>query len=374
VGRPVAGPVDAILYGPAALRDSRPAVHVHADDRLDRRLWWSIGLNGLIVIAEFVGGIASGSLSLLSDAVHNLVDVASLILAVLARRFARIPPSPRHTYGFRRLEVLAALANSVTLLVAVTLIVREAVVRFFEPRALDASILLPVAVVGLLANLGGVALLHRYASGSDLNVRSAFLHLVQDTLSSVVVVAVGLSASWRYSPYFDSIASILVAAFVLRAGWTVFREAFSILMEATPPDLDIVEIARECERRCGLASMHHVHVWETAGGERLLTAHVCLSDRALSEVEAVLRRVRRLLAERWGIEHATLEPEFEGCGSEEVLDRAGHRLGATIDALGDPGPVSCPSASEETGLRAGRPAAASAHGAEKKSTIDRPIA
>lgn len=319
-------------------------MHVHHADRVDRRLAWSILLNAAIVVAEFVGGIASGSLALLSDAVHNLTDVLSLVLAMIARRFARRPPSARHTFGFRRLEVLAALGNSAMLLVAVTLLVRESIVRLLSPREIDVHLMLPIAIVGLAANLAAVLLLHRHAKDDDLNVRSAFAHLVQDTLTSVIVVGVGIAARWGVPPWVDPAASLVVSLFIVRVGWRIFTEAFAILMEAAPAELDVEQLADECTAACDIEGLHHVHVWQTGGGERLLTAHVKLCNRSLDDVERILREVHRHLAVQWGIEHATLEPECRGCGSEEVIERHGHRLTDTKTSSAAGGAASAPAA------------------------------
>jgi cobalt-zinc-cadmium efflux system protein len=169
-------------------------------------------------VIEFVGGALSGSLALLSDAMHNLSDVAALIIAFLARRLGRRPPSLRHTYGPRRLEVFAALSNSATLLVVSTIIAREVVIRLVHPQAVRGVLMFTVALIGLLANLASVFLLKSHAHG-DLNIRSAFLHLVQDTLSSVVVVSAALLSGWRYGPDLDPIASLLVIIVIIHSGW-----------------------------------------------------------------------------------------------------------------------------------------------------------
>ncbi len=305
--------------------------HTHAsaeDGALDRRLLLSVLLNAVIVVAEVAGGLLSGSLALLSDAMHNLSDVAALAIAWGARRIGRAPPSLRHTFGLRRVEVLAALLNSATLLVVVTLIVHEAVIRLQAPQVIDGPLMLAIATVGLIANLVSVLILRAHAHGDDLNTRSAFLHLVQDTLSSVVVVAAALLSGWTYGPLLDPIASIVVALAVVRSGWQILREALGILMEATPAGVDIAALARECEQVCEIEEMHHVHVWETGAGVRMLTAHVRLPDECtLSQVEAHLAAIRAHLAQRWRIFHATLEPELHGCGSTELIEPEGHGPG-----------------------------------------------
>jgi cobalt-zinc-cadmium efflux system protein len=276
-------------------------------------------LNLVIVVVEVVGALLSGSVSLLSDAMHNLGDVAALFIAIFARRLARRPPSQRHTFGLRRAEVVAAVVNAATLLVLVTLVAREAIERLGTPRTLAPGTMLIVGIVGLLANLAAVLLLRPVAHASDLNLRAAFLHLVQDTLASGCVVVAALFAETRLGPTLDAAAALLIAAFVLRAGWTLLRQALHILLEGTPPGVDLTVLAQECRDRFSIEGLHHLHVWETGGGERLLTAHVLLPDQPLSTAQATLVQIHAYLAQRWHIHHATLEPEFQACEGQTLV-------------------------------------------------------
>ena len=285
---------------------------------MDRRLSFSILLNGVIVVAEVVGGFLSGSLSLLSDALHNLTDVGALALALLARRLGRRPPSVRHTYGLGRVEVLSALLNGATILVVGTLVCREAVIRILHPEPVAAGLMLAVASIGLLANLASVFLLKSHGH-DDLNMRGAFLHLLQDTLSSVVVVLAALLSDWRYGIYLDPIASILVIAMIVRSSWTLLNESLQVLLEATPTGLDLEALRTDIQKEIPGVDLHHVHVWEVRPGRRMMTAHVQVADHPLSEVDHVLKNIHARLEERWKIAHAVLEPEFGGCGSNELL-------------------------------------------------------
>ena len=285
---------------------------------LDRKLAFSIGLNALIVIAEFVGGVLSGSLALLSDAMHNLSDVAALTLALVARKLGRQPNSRKHTYGLGRLEVLAAFINSATLLIVSTLICREAVLRLLHPEPVHGGIMLTVATVGLVANLASVFLLKNHAHG-DLNMRGAFLHLVQDTVSSVAVVLAALFVNSRYGVYLDPIVSILVVLLILRSAWGLLRDAVRILLEGTPPGLDLAALQHDIQNHFPVRDMHHVHAWELNAGHRVLSAHVRLPEMPLSEVEILLGRIHEHLAHEWDIKHATLEPEVNGCGLTDLI-------------------------------------------------------
>jgi len=293
--------------------------HAHEAKPLEARLIGAIVLNALIVVAEIAGGLVSGSLALLSDAIHNLSDVAALIIAFVARRLGRRPPSSRHTYGLGRVEVMAALFNSATILVMGTLIIRSAMNRLLHPTPVLGSVMLAVAVVGLAANLFSVMLLKGHSHG-DLNMQAAVLHLFQDTMSSVAVVVAALLSGWRYGLYLDPIVSILVVALVLFSGWRLLRDAIRVLLEGTPVGLDLEVLRQDVHQLVPGCDLHHIHVWELRPDQRMLTAHLRLpNDGLLSKQETVLQQVRDRLQTRWAISHSTLEPEIVGCGENNLL-------------------------------------------------------
>ncbi len=287
---------------------------------LDRRLVFSILLNALIVVVQLIGGMLSGSLALLSDAVHNASDVAALTAALIARRLSRRPPTPSHTYGLRRIELVVALANGATLLVASTLIVREAVRRFAAPEPVRADMMLFVAAIGLVANLVSVLLLRGHGH-SDLNMRAAFLHLLQDTGSSLVVVlaAVLVLSGWEGALLADPIASLVVAVAVLFSGWQLLKATLNVLLEATPPGMDLEELQRQFEAAFPDMTLHHLHVWQVVPGRIYLTSHVRLSDRSLAEAETACQAAAEWLEHEWGIAHATLQPEVEVCEDDSLI-------------------------------------------------------
>jgi cobalt-zinc-cadmium efflux system protein len=285
---------------------------------LDRNLSISIGLNALIVVVEAAGGLLSGSLALLSDALHNLSDVAALALALMARKLGRRPNSPKHTYGLGRLEVLAAFINSATLLIVSTLICREAIVRLMHPEPIRGGIMLTVAVIGLIANLASVFLLKGHHH-DDLNMRSAFLHLAQDAVASALVVVAAFFSGWKYGAWLDPVVSILVLLLILRSGWSLLRDSVRILLEGTPPGLDLAALQRDVQEHFPVRDLHHVHVWELNAGRRALSAHVRMAAMPLAEAETLLSQIRGHLAHDWAIEHATLEPEVNGCGSNDLI-------------------------------------------------------
>lgn len=286
--------------------------------QLDRRLAAAIALNTASVVAEVIGGFVSGSLALLSDALHNSTDAAALALALAARILARRGPSMRHTFGWRRLEVIAALVNGATLLVVATLVVRSAVLRLQHPHPVEQHLMLMVAGFGLLANLGSMLLLRSH-DHNDLNTRAAFLHLLQDTLSSIVVVAAGALAHTRIGPWLDPAASLLVIALIVRSTFQLLRRALHILMQGTPPSVVIEELRQDVVTRFGLRDMRHIHVWELGTGYHVLTAHLVSTPDELLTVVRLVPQIRDYLRREWHIEHATLEVEAEpseGCSLE----------------------------------------------------------
>lgn len=290
-----------------------------ADASLDIRLLLSLGLNVVITVAEIAGGVMAGSLALLADAAHNLSDVFALGLAVGARRLGRRPPTVRHTYGLKRAEVIAALTNAVTLVAVTALIAREAIARLLHPLPVGRGLMLAVALVALAANGLSVLLLRRH-DARDINVRSAFLHLAQDALASLAVVVAALLSGTRFGIYLDPVAALVVGAVVLRGALLLVWETMGTLLEAAPVGVDLDRLVDQVNRLHAPARIHHVHLWEIAPGQRLLTAHVDLGQElGAREIEALLGGIKALLRRDWEVNHATLEPEVEGCGNGETV-------------------------------------------------------
>jgi cobalt-zinc-cadmium efflux system protein len=239
-------------------------------------------------------------------------------LAIFARRLGRRAPTTRHTYGFKRGEVLAALVNAAALIAISALIAREAVVRVLHPQPVNAPVMLVAAVVALLANLASVFLLRKH-SAEDINVRSAFLHLLQDALASLAVVIAALFARTAAGAYVDTAAAILIGIIVLRSALSIVWESLHTLLEAAPANLDVEDLAEAVTRRFPEVRLHHIHAWEVGPGQTAMTAHMKLGAVSLCDAERVASEIRGFLREEWDIAHATLEAEANGCGAEEIL-------------------------------------------------------
>lgn len=295
--------------------------HHHHDlepRKLDRRLWASAVLNLAVALVEFAGGIWAGSVALVADSAHNLADVGALGFAIFARRLGRRPPTPRHTYGFKRAEVMAALLNAAALIAVCVLIAREAIGRIFHPEPVRASLMLAAASAALLANVASVFLLRKHST-EDINVKSAFLHLLQDALASLAVVIAALFARTSGGARVDPAAAILISLVVLRSTVSIVWESLHTLLEAAPAGIDVQDVAEAVSRRFPNVQLHHIHAWEVGPRQCALTAHMKVGLIGLREAESIAADVRQFLQKEWGIGHATLEAEANGCGAEQIL-------------------------------------------------------
>jgi cobalt-zinc-cadmium efflux system protein len=291
--------------------DHAEGAHGASTARSVRRLGLSLAVTAGIMVAEAVGGVVSGSLALLSDAGHMLTDVAALGLALLAVRFASRPADEKRTFGFRRAEVLAAQANVAALVMLTAWIVWEAVGRLRHPGArIELGVMGGVAVVGLVANLVVLRWLH---DDHSLNARSAFLHVLGDAVSSVVVLA-GAVAMW-FEPgwtWIDPLLSLAISLLILWGALRLSLEIADILMEAVPRHLAIDDVCGAMGGVPGVLAVHDLHVWTISSGHHALSAHVVVGEADLGRNDAILDDVKGRLRERFGIDHTTIQIESAG--------------------------------------------------------------
>ncbi len=274
-------------------------------------------LNVLITVAELLGGLLSGSLALLSDALHNLSDTAALLISYGAARIARRPKNAGRTYGYRRAEILAAFVNAAVLLGICVFLVVEAVRRFAAPQPVDSGLMLAVAAIGLAANLASVLLLRRDAHAS-LNVRAGFLHLLGDAVSSVGVIAGGLLIRFLGATWIDPLATVLISLYIARESYLILRRTVDILMQGAAP-LDYEAIRRDVEGMARVRNLHHVHTWLADERTVHFEAHVDMDDMSLCEAQEVCAAIERLLEEKYGVSHVTLQPEVDSCPTKEMF-------------------------------------------------------
>ncbi|HEX2115871.1 MAG TPA: cation diffusion facilitator family transporter [Alphaproteobacteria bacterium] len=284
----------------------------------ERRILWAMALTGGFMVAELIGGILSGSLALIADAGHMLTDVAALALAHAGIRFGRRPADPKRSYGYRRLEVLAAFVNGIVLLVLTVWITVEAVQRFMAPVPILSTTMLAIAALGLLVNLASFAILR--GGTASVNVAGALAHVVGDLLGSLAAIAAALVILATGWTPIDPLLSLFVAALIVRSGWQIVRRAGHILLEGTPEGMDAAEIRDSLAGVPGVADAHHVHVWSLTSGSPIATLHLRLLPGA--QAGAVLVSVKRQLAETFGITHSTVEIDPEDRCADQSAPRS----------------------------------------------------
>ncbi len=296
--------------------------HQHTPDisSVGRRLFLTMGLNFLITITEVVGGILSGSLALISDALHNFSDGISVIISYIALRLKQRDFSYRHTFGLKRAEILAAIINSSVLIVISIYLFYESLLRFWYPQPIRGQMMTIVALVGLVANVLGTILLHR-DSRHSMNIRSAYLHLLSDAISSVGVVLGGVAIILWNITWVDPILTILIGLYILRESFRIVAEAVHVLMEGAPTDLSLEAVKEAVEALEDVQDIHHIHVWMVGENDVHLEAHVNVRDMLISESEALREKIEHLLQEKFNIAHITLQFECNRCTNEGLIRR-----------------------------------------------------
>ena len=284
-----------------------------------RALWISLGANAGFLVAEVVGGFAFHSLALLADAAHMLSDVVGLGIALVAQQLVDRRATARHSYGLQRAEVLGAQANGITLLVVAGWVIFEAVQRIGEPADVVGGGLLAIATLGLLVNVGSAVLLAR-ASGHSLNMRGAFVHMAVDAAGSVAAITAGVAVVLWNADWVDPAASIVIAVLVLWSAWGLLRDTAQVLLEGTPRGMDPAHVEAALATDGAVEAVHHLHLWNLASDVPAMSAHVVLrgDDVTLHDAQASGDRLKALLADRFGIGHATLELECHPCEPDSV--------------------------------------------------------
>lgn len=287
--------------------------HSHSNNRATtRRLALALVITLAFVVLEAAAGLFANSLALLTDAAHNITDVIALGLSWYALRIALRPANEGKTFGYHRVGILVALVNAVSLVLISLFVFYEAVQRLMNPVAVDDTVLIVVAIIAFIVNTG-TALLVRRGSESDLNQRSAFVHLAGDALATLGALVAGVGIALTGWDWLDPLASILIGALILWNVWDIAREALEILLEATPRDVDVGAMVRVMEQVPGVRGVHDLHVWSLSRDLRALSAHILADDVSISEGARIQRELNSVLHEQYGIAHATLQLECSGC-------------------------------------------------------------
>ena len=292
-------------------------MHNHTAEKNGKKLLFSMVLTGLIFFVELGGGLWTGSLALLSDSAHVFMDVFALGLSYLAIRVATLPANDRHTFGYHRMQVLAALANGVLLLIISVEILIEAFNRFKNPEPIVVGPMLVIAFIGLIVNVI-VALVLREHDHKDLNTRAAFLHVLGDLLASVGVILAGIAIFYTGQLWIDPLVSIVISVLILVSSGRLLKETVHILAEGMPDGMTASSVAETMKAVDGVAEVHDLHIWTVSPGFVALSSHVILEDRTLSESERILSEIKKNLSEKFEIEHTTIQFECTGCGQGVV--------------------------------------------------------
>ncbi len=292
--------------------------HKHRDLK-GRNLLIAILLNVLITAAQALGGIISGSLSLLSDALHNFSDVLSLIISYVANKYAKKDASLDKTFGYKRAEIIAAFVNAATLLIVALYLVYEAIIRFLNPKEIESSIVIWLALLGIVANGLSVIILRKNAR-ENMNMRSAYLHLFTDMAASVAVLVGGLLMKYFAWFWVDSALTILIAIYLIFMGYDLLKQSFRVLMLFTPEDINLEKLRAAVSKHPEIKNVHHIHIWQLNEEEIHMEAHIDFyEDISLSRFDVILNQVEAVLFHDFGINHVNIQPEFKKDDPKDVI-------------------------------------------------------
>lgn len=293
--------------------------HHHEASRPEKSLLFSTLLNLVVSIAEVIGGLVSNSLALISDALHNLGDTSALFIAWLANRVSRKKQNTRKTFGYKRIEILAALFNAIVLVVIIVYLFIEAFQRLSSPEPIKGLVMFIVAVIGLIANLTSVILLRKFKR-DNINIRAAYLHLLGDTISSVIVIITAALIYFYNIYWIDPLVTFLLGIYLLRETFLILKEALDILMQFTPSGLDLNDVKLSLEAIPGIENIHHVHAWNLNDKEIHFECHVDLSnDIRISETETIKNLVQKTLLNKYNVNHVTIQYEYNCCSDKNII-------------------------------------------------------
>ncbi len=296
---------------------TNPKIHKH--NVTGKNLILSILLNTVITIAQVIGGIISGSLALISDALHNFSDVLSLIFSLAAHKLSRRKASVSHTFGYKRAELIAAFINAATLIIVAFILIYHAIFRLIKPEPIESTLVIWLALLGILVNGFSVLLLRKDAA-HNLNMKSAYLHLFTDMMASVAVLTGGLLMKFYQIYWVDSVMTLLIAVYLILVGFDLFLKSTKMLMLFTPDNIDIKDIVREVHQIKGVGKLHHIHVWHLNEEELHLEAHLdCAADIKMSEFNDLLHEIEEVLYEKFDINHVNIQPEFQKVDPKDFI-------------------------------------------------------
>ncbi|WP_179021435.1 cation diffusion facilitator family transporter [Winogradskyella forsetii] len=293
--------------------------HSHSNDLNGRNLLISIFLNIAITAAQVVGGLLSGSLALLSDALHNFSDVISLIISYIANRLVKRKASLKRTFGYKRAEILAAFINASTLIVVAVLLIVEAIKRFQDPHQIESDLVIWLSAVAILGNGFSVLLLKKNAE-DNMNMKSAYLHLLTDMMASVAVLIGGLLMKFYQIWWIDSVLTFAIAIYLIWMGFDLLKSSTKVLMLFTPDTIPVEQIVNKLNSFETIKNVHHVHVWQLNEEEIHFEAHIDFEkDISLSEFDVILTKIEGFIFQNYDINHINIQPEFSKSDAKDVI-------------------------------------------------------
>ena len=293
--------------------------HSQHNDLNSRNLLISIFLNIAITVAQVIGGIVSGSLALLSDALHNFSDVISLIISWIANKLVKKKASLKRTFGYKRAEILAAFINAATLIVVAVLLIIEAIERFRNPQEIESNLVIWLSIIAILGNGFSVLLLKKNAD-DNMNLKSAYLHLLTDMLASVAVLIGGLLMKYYEIWWIDSVLTLAIAVYLVIMGWDLLKNSFKVLMLFTPDSTSVKSIVEDIQTIDAVKNVHHVHIWQLNEEEIHLEAHIDFKeDITLSQFDVILNSIEELIYHKYDINHINIQPEYGKCDAKDVI-------------------------------------------------------
>lgn len=294
--------------------------HGHLHPKVEgKNLVISIFLNIIITIAQVIGGILSGSLALISDALHNFSDVLSLIVSYIANALSRKKASVNRTFGYKRAEIIAAFINSAALIVVAIILIKEAIERFISPQEIESDLVIWLSVLGIVANGLSVLLLKKDAD-SNMNMKSAYLHLLTDMMASVAVLIGGLLMKFYQTYWVDPVLTFAIATYLIYTGFDLLKDSTRVLMLFTPNTIQVQKIVEAIGKIELIKNVHHVHIWQLNEDEVHLEAHIDFTeDIKLSKFDTILEQIEEDLYHNHGINHVNIQPEFGKCDSKQII-------------------------------------------------------
>jgi cobalt-zinc-cadmium efflux system protein len=302
--------------------DNHEHEHNHNNDISDIKginLVFVVLLNFIIAISQIIGGIYSGSLSLISDALHNFSDGIAIAISYIAIKISNKGNDEKKTFGYNRSTILAALFNSLILIVISVFLLKETYFKFLNPQPIKGNIVIWVALVGLIANMIGVLLLQKGSKG-DINIKSSYLHLLSDALFSLSIVIGGIIIYYLKIYWIDPLLTLIISLYILKESFEIIKKAINILMQGTPDNINLDEIVKDIEQIDNVVRVHHVHVWSLNENNINFEAHININNMMVSETKVILEEIRQQLL-HLNINHVTIQFEYDCCNDVDIIKK-----------------------------------------------------